>query len=123
MKVFIGDDAAIVRERLVSLFVDLDRTVDIVQATNAPDSVRAIRTHRPDIVILDLRMPGGGGLDVLKRLSRFKIKPLVIVLTNFPFPQYRKRCLELGADFFLDKSTEFDKIPRLCSRWARRDVQ
>jgi DNA-binding NarL/FixJ family response regulator len=123
MKVFIGDDAAIVRERLVSLFVDLDHTVDIVQATNAPDSVRAIRTHRPDIVILDLRMPGGGGLDVLKRLSRFKTKPLVIVLTNFPFPQYRKRCLDLGADFFLDKSTEFDKIPRLCSQWARKDVQ
>jgi DNA-binding NarL/FixJ family response regulator len=41
---------------------------------------------------------------------------MVIILTNYPYPGYRQRCLNAGADFFLDKSTEFDQIPKLLER-------
>jgi len=44
-------------------------------------------------------------------IKRQKPSVRVIVLTNYPYPQYRKRCMELGAEFFLDKSTEFDRLP------------
>jgi len=44
------------------------------------------------------------------------VRPRVIVLTNYPYPGYRQKCLQAGADFFLDKSAEFDQIPALFER-------
>ena len=55
-------------------------------------------------------MPGGSGIDVLREIKQNNQTPLVIVLTNYPYPQYRRKCMDAGADFFFDKSTEFDKV-------------
>ena len=71
---------------------------------------------KPDVVILDIRMPDGSGIDVLQTIKQGEPAPAVIVLTNYPYPAYRQKCLQAGADFFLDKSTEFDQIPELIER-------
>ena len=71
------------------------------------------------MVILDIRMPGGSGIDVLKRVKQGEVTPMVIILTNYPYPGYRQKCLQAGADFFLDKSTEFDQIPKLFEQLKR----
>ena len=55
-------------------------------------------------------MPGGSGIDVLQEMKKNNQTPLVIVLTNYPYPQYRRKYIEAGADFFFDKSTEFDRV-------------
>jgi len=59
---------------------------------------------------LDLQMPGGRGMDVLKTIKREQPSSTVIVLTNHGYPQYSKKCLQNGARFFFDKSTEFQKV-------------
>jgi len=82
------------------------------QAEDAPTSLDAIRQTQPDVVILDIRMPGGSGIDVLRTLKKMTPAPAVIMLTNFAYVQYRTKCEEAGADFFFDKSTEFDKVPQ-----------
>jgi DNA-binding NarL/FixJ family response regulator len=61
-------------------------------------------------VILDIRMPGGSGIDVLENIKKTNAAPVVIVLTNYPYPQYRKKCMALGAEYFFDKTTEFEKV-------------
>jgi CheY-like chemotaxis protein len=87
--------------------------VDVVgQAGDVPESLAAIRRTRPDVVILDIRMPGGNGIDVLREVKKMTPAPQVIMLTNFAYAQYRKKCEEAGADFFLDKSAEFEKLPQ-----------
>jgi DNA-binding NarL/FixJ family response regulator len=87
--------------------------MDVVgQAKNAPGSLAAIRQTRPDVVILDIRMPGGNGIEVLREVKKLDPAPKVIVFTNYAQAQYRKKGEEAGADFFLDKSTEFDKLPQ-----------
>ena len=63
-----------------------------------------------DVVILDIRMPGGNGLDVLRRMKLEKNAPKVIVLTNYSLPEYKEAAMKLGADYFFDKSTEFEKV-------------
>ncbi|MCK8603646.1 response regulator transcription factor [Desulfoferrobacter suflitae] len=110
MKVFIADDSAIVRERLGSMLFDLQGVEIIGFAENAQLATQAIRELRPDAVILDIRMPGGSGIDVLAEINKASQKPLVIILTNYPYPQYRQRCMHLGADFFFDKSGDFEKV-------------
>jgi DNA-binding NarL/FixJ family response regulator len=64
-------------------------------------------------------MPGGSGIDVLENIKQNDSTLVVIVLTNYPNPVFRQKCLQAGADFFLDKSTEFDQIPELFERFKQ----
>ncbi|MBL1138262.1 MAG: response regulator transcription factor [Chloroflexi bacterium] len=113
MKVFIADDSLIVREHLVTLLDELAGVEIVGQAENVAEAIRGIRTLQPDVVILDMRLPDGSGIDVLQNIKQDEAAPMVIILTNYPYPGYRQKCLQAGADFFLDKSTEFDQIPKL----------
>jgi len=120
LKVFICDDSATIRERLITMVLDL-REVDVVgQAQDVPGSLAAIRHTRPDVVILDIRMPGGNGIEVLREVKKMNPAPKVIMFTNYAHAQYRQKCEEAGADFFLDKSTEFDKLPQALERERQR---
>jgi DNA-binding NarL/FixJ family response regulator len=64
---------------------------------------------RPDVAILDVRMPRGSGVDVLRTLKRDNPAATVIILTNFIDPEARQLCMAQGADYFFDKSIEFEQ--------------
>ena len=117
IKVFIADDSRIVQEHLVTMFDELAEVEIVGQAETVAEAISAIGELRPDVVILDIRMPDGSGIDVLQTIKQDEPAPAVIVLTNYPYPAYRQKCLQAGADFFLDKSTEFDQIPELFERY------
>jgi len=119
IKVFIADDSLIVRERLVTMLDELAGIEVVGQAENVTEAINAIRRLQPDVVILDIRMPGGSGIDVLQNIKQDEAAPIVIILTNYPYSGYRQKCLQAGADFFLDKSTEFDQILKLFERFKR----
>ncbi len=110
MKIFIADDSKLVRERLITMVSEIPGTEIAGEAKNAVEALNSIRKLGPDAVILDIRMPGGNGIEVLNEIKRDKPAPLIIILTNYPYPQYRKKCMEGGADYFFDKSTEFEKV-------------
>ena len=94
--------------------------IEIVgQAENVTKAIGVIQSLKPDAVILDIRLPDGSGIDVLKSIKQSSSTILVIVLTNYPDQVYRQKCLQAGADFFLDKSREFDQIPELFERFRR----
>ena len=111
MKVFLVDDSSEIRERLAGMLYALEGVEIIGQADRASAAISAIRTIKPDVVLLDIQLVGNeSGIDVLQQIEQDKPAPKVIMLTNYPYPQYRRRCIEAGADFFFDKSIEFDKI-------------
>ena len=113
VEVVIADDSTAVRERLVTMLSELKGVEVVGQAQSVEEAITSIRTLRPKAVILDIRMPGGSGINVLQNIKREPPAPVVIILINYPYLQYRKKCLEAGADFFFDKSTEFNKIPQV----------
>jgi two-component system response regulator DevR len=122
MTVLIADDSDALVRRLVGLLADVDGLEVIGRAGTVPEVARAIRTLKPDVVILDLQMPGGSGIDVLEGLQQdgaTPVVPVVIVLTNHAGPQYRKKCLKSGARFFMDKSTEFERVGAVLSSLIR----
>ncbi len=119
MKVLIVDDSAIVQERLMSLFDDQKGIQIVGQAQNGIEALKFIKQHKPNAVILDIRMPGGNGIDVLQHIKQIDPSIKVIMFTNYPYSQYRKKCLESGADYFLDKSAEFNKIPEILNQLAK----
>ena len=110
MKVFIVDDSTVECERLISMFSEIPEIEIAGQAKNAHDGIESIRKCKPDVAILDIRMPGGNGFEVLENIKNDKWHPLMIVLTNYPYPHYRKKCMEKGAKYFFDKSSDFDKV-------------
>ncbi len=111
-KVFIVDDSPVVRERLATLLSDLPSVEIVGQAEIAFEAISATRRLKPDVMLLDISMPGGSGIHVLEMVKKERPAPLVIMLTNFAHEQYRQKCLQLGADFFFDKSTEFERNRR-----------
>ena len=116
LTVYIVDGSSILHARLAAMLTDLDGVEILGQAPNVADAVSAVRTLKPHLVIQDVQAADGSGLKVLTAIKQGEQPPLVIVLTNDADPPYRKAYLQAGADFFLDKSSEFDQIPELLRR-------
>ncbi|MCD6384768.1 response regulator transcription factor [Candidatus Sumerlaeota bacterium] len=111
MKVFIAENSLIVSERLASLLLGYEEIEIVGKAHDIREAKESIWRLKPDVVILDIRIPGGSGFDILRFLQNREINTKVIMLANYSYPQLRERCKELGVDFFFDKSEEFEKIP------------
>ena len=110
MRILIADDSTVVRERLTNLLTDLDGVEIVGQAKDASEARDLATRLKPDVAILDLRMRKGSGADVLADIKRASPASKVIMLTNYAYPENRKKCIERGADYFFDKSTEFQKV-------------
>jgi len=110
MKVLVVDDSALLRERLVSMISELPEVTTIGQAQDSSQALSTVQKLNPDVVILDIRLSEGNGIEILQRIKKKNAAPVTIMFTNYPYSQYRKKCEETGADFFFDKSTEFHKI-------------
>jgi CheY-like chemotaxis protein len=120
--VYIVDDSQAVRERLIGMISEVEGVTLSGASGNPSEAVGAIRRLQPDAVILDIRMPGMSGIQVLREIKQDLRAPVVIMLTNYPFGQYRRECTEAGADFFLNKSTEFEKINEILARIVQADL-
>jgi DNA-binding NarL/FixJ family response regulator len=118
MRVFIVDDSKIVCKGLQQMLINIADVEIVGQAHNAQDAITSISDSKPDVVILDIHLPGLSGIDVLKDIRNKKLPIRVIMLTNYPYPQYRKKCEELGADYFFDKVTEIEEIPKVVEELA-----
>jgi DNA-binding NarL/FixJ family response regulator len=123
MRVFIVDDSKIVCKGLQQMLGNIADVEIVGQAHNAQDAIASIAESNPDVVILDIRLPGPSGIDVLKDIREKKLPSRVIMLTNYPYPQYRKKCEELGADYFFDKVTEIEEIPIVIEALARNEPE
>ncbi|MEO6928894.1 MAG: response regulator [Casimicrobiaceae bacterium] len=119
LRVVLVEDSPIIRERLIESLTATG-TIEVVgQADNERGAVAALASGEWDALILDLQLKQGTGLGVLKALS--PIRPpgaKVIVLTNYAIPQYRDRSLALGADYFFDKSREYDRVRNVLEELA-----
>jgi CheY-like chemotaxis protein len=117
VKVLIADDSEDVRRRLRAMLAETMRIQAVEEARDGVEALRAVRRASPDVVILDLRMPRLGGIEVLRRLKRRRRPPRVVVLTNYG-SEYRAACRELGAEVVLDKAKEFERVPEFLQRVA-----
>jgi DNA-binding NarL/FixJ family response regulator len=102
LRVLIADDSAVMREGLVRTLNRIGWIRLIGEVATVQQAIAATLLAAPDVVILDMHMPGGSGLDVLKRVKDQPRPPAVIAFTLSP--EWKEGCEAAGADFFLDKS-------------------
>ncbi len=119
LRVVLIEDSPIIRERLIESLTSTGNIKVVGQADSERGAVAALASGEWDAVILDLQLKQGTGLGVLKALA--PVRPAgtkVIVLTNYAIPQYRDRSLALGADYFFDKSREYDRVRNVLEELA-----
>ena len=121
MKIVIADDSSLLRERIKSLLNGSKEKLVIYEAENGVDALQLIEDKKPDLAILDIRMPEMNGFEVLKKIRELKIKVKVCILTNYPYPQYKRKCFEAGADYFLSKTEEFEDIKIVITELANSE--
>ena len=91
--------------------ISLIPNVEIVsEVQTAAQALVEILEKKPHVMILDLRLREGNGLEILKTVRSRKLELTVIVFSNYP--EFRKDCLDLGADYFFDKSHDFEKVAK-----------
>ena len=112
-KAFIVEDSASIRERLTGLLREIEGVCVVGEADSPGTAVEGILRTRPDVVVLDIQLIGGTGVDVLRAVHPKAPEVMFIVLTNYPNPQYRAACVNAGASFFLDKNTEIGRVTEL----------
>ncbi len=122
MKIYIADDSSEIRDRIKLLIENINEVEISGESGSASDAYDAIKLILPDLVITDLSMPGNG-VNLLKALKEEQLVRTVIVLTNFPFDQLREKCIKLGADYFLNKANEFEKIPGILMNLTKKSKQ
>ena len=110
MRMFIVDDSEILRSRLVQALAEIEGMEIVGEAGFVRDAVREIRKLNPDFVILDMKLSDGSGIDILSAMKKDNMATRIIIFTNYPYLQYRKKCLDAGADFFFYKATELGKL-------------
>jgi DNA-binding NarL/FixJ family response regulator len=106
IRVLIADDQAMVRDGL-RMILDLQDDIEVVgEAADGQAALRAVAEHAPDVVLMDIRMPGMDGLDATERLLRGgRPGPRVLVLTTFGEDEYLYRAMRAGASGFLLKDS------------------
>jgi DNA-binding NarL/FixJ family response regulator len=110
VRVLIVDDSLLLRERLCCRLGSIEGIEIAGKACDVPGGIETFRRVNPDVVVLDLLMPGGSGIDVLEAIKRERPATIVVILTNHPLPQLRKRSQQAGAEYFFDKTQEFGKV-------------
>jgi DNA-binding NarL/FixJ family response regulator len=112
VRVLVVDDDALVRSGLSMLLAGAEDIEIVGEATDGREVAQAVAEHRPDVVLMDIRMPGMDGLAATELLRAHEDAPEVIVLTTFEADDYVLRALRAGASGFLVKDTPPAEIVR-----------
>ena len=111
IRVLLAEDQAMVRGALSAL-LGLEEDIEVVaEVARGDEVVAAARTARPDVALLDIEMPGGGGLPAAQALSECLPSCRVVILTTFGRSGYLRRAMESGAVGFLLKDAPADDLP------------
>lgn len=110
LKILVADDHTIVREGLKQILGEVADMIVAGEASDGSEALRKVREDHYDLVLLDISMPGIGGLDVLKHLKSEKPDLPVLMLSMYPEEQYAVRTLKAGASGYLTKESASDEL-------------
>jgi two-component system, NarL family, response regulator NreC len=136
--VVLADDHAVVRKGLRLLVEAEDGLRVVAEAGNVPDALRMARAHRPNVLVLDLNMPGGSSLEAIPTIREQASMTAIVVLTMQNDPSFARQALQAGALGFVLKEAADDELlgaiklaaegetylnPRLGARLAAQPAQ
>lgn len=110
LKIFIADDSAAIRQRIAAMLGASAFMKIVGEAETPQDAIEGILGAYPDVVVLDVQLDGGSGLQVLQAIRHAAPDIAFVIFSNSSDSAYRKRYLSAGAEEFLDKTHQFDQL-------------
>jgi two-component system, NarL family, response regulator DevR len=112
LRVFVVEDSELIRKRIIENVSTMGGFEVVGFAESANEAIASIAQLHPDIVITDIQLKEGSGIDVVRKIRArpYTPRPRIFVLTNYAFPEYKRQCTVAGADEFFDKSSEYDRF-------------
>jgi DNA-binding NarL/FixJ family response regulator len=112
LRVFVVEDSELIRTRIIENVRSMGQFEVVGFAESENEAIASITSLRPDIVVTDIQLKEGSGIEVVRqvRAHPYAPRPRIYVLTNYAFPEYKRQCSVAGADEFFDKSSEYDRF-------------
>jgi two-component system response regulator DevR len=123
LKILVVDDSPLVAPRIRSLLDNLAPDITVGEAENATETLGLMEEVTPDVVLLDLNLGQENGVELLTQIKMKYSSVIVVVFTNHSEAYYKEICREAGADYFFDKSTEFEMLPKMLQQLAEKQLQ
>jgi DNA-binding NarL/FixJ family response regulator len=119
IKVFVADDHAVVRRGVLQILEEAPDLVAAGEASTGRQVLQQFQENDYDVLVLDISMPDGGGLEVLHQLRSLKPELRILILSMYPEKQYAMRALKAGAAGYLTKESAPDELVLAIRRVAR----
>lgn len=112
VRVFLVEDSPLIRRRIIDNLLSIGGFVVVGFAESEDDAVAAIAETKPDVIVTDIRLREGNGIEVVRQVRQAPADspPKIYVLSNYASAEYRRECELVGADAFFDKSGEYDRF-------------
>jgi len=112
VRVFLVEDSPLIRRRIIDNLLSIGGFVVVGFAESEDDAVAAIAETKPDVIVTDIRLREGNGIEVVRQVRQAPAAPppKIYVLSNYASAEYRRECELVGADAFFDKSGEYDRF-------------
>lgn len=122
MRVLLADDSVLILEWLQDT-LGMNKQVEIVGSfKNGIDTLKALKTLKPDLAIVDFKMPGLNGLEVLKEIRKENKILKFIILTYYSLDNYRQVAMLAGADYFFSKVDDFEKVSIVVEEMVAKEL-
>lgn len=121
MKLQIVDDSELIRTRLIGLLDGIPGIEAIHTADTLAQTLESVRRVLPTLVILDLHFPDGSAIQIINAIKVLAPGVQIAMLSNDASEFNRRKCLAIGADWFFDKSTEFESLLEVVREQAGRN--
>jgi len=105
IKTLIVEDSPFFRQLLKETLQSQFPSMEIMEATNGKDALQKIDALLPDLVFMDIKLPGESGLDLTQKIKSRHPGIRILILTSYDFPEYREAAAQYGANHFLSKGT------------------
>jgi DNA-binding NarL/FixJ family response regulator len=105
LKILIVEDSAPFRQMLRENLHDRFRSMTVEEASDRAEAIQKIDSFSPDLIFMDIRLPGGSGLELTKKIKGQCPQIKIIILTSYDLPEYRESAQKYGADDFLVKGS------------------
>lgn len=110
LRILLADDHEVVRTGLMRVLSEALRPVEVDEAKNGQETLNKVWTNKYDLVVLDLKMPGKSGLDVLKEIKQHQPKLPVVILSMHPEEQFAIRAMRAGASGYVTKECAAEEL-------------
>lgn len=121
MNILIVDDSAIIRNTLQRVISSFNSEAEIYFSENVNEAQLNLSMYHFNLMVLDIRIGGGTGFDVLAKTKQENPETKVIMFTNYGSDSFRKKAINGGADYFFDKSDNYDEFMQVLKNFLLKE--